>query len=132
MKFGRKAFTLVDLIVTITIAAILATIWFLSYQSYVKSSRDSVRLLDVWTLNKSFEYCFLDTGRYPDPDNYFNVTYSWVLLWKQWSIWEEVINQLNSVSKIPLDPKFLYNYTYSVSYDNQLYQIWLVAEGSRD
>ncbi|MFK7780612.1 MAG: prepilin-type N-terminal cleavage/methylation domain-containing protein, partial [Candidatus Gracilibacteria bacterium] len=44
---NKKAFTLVELIVVITILAILGTIAFISLQGYSKSSRDSVRISDV-------------------------------------------------------------------------------------
>lgn len=41
---NKKAFTIVELVVVLTILAILWTIWFLSFQWYNNSSRDSVRL----------------------------------------------------------------------------------------
>jgi prepilin-type N-terminal cleavage/methylation domain-containing protein len=44
---NKKAFTLIELIVTITIVSILATIAFVSFQGYRVSARDSVRLSDM-------------------------------------------------------------------------------------
>lgn len=46
----KKAFTLVELIVVITILAILWTIGFISIQNYSKEARDSKRLTDVRSL----------------------------------------------------------------------------------
>ena len=43
----KKAFTLVELIVVITILAILSTIGFLSLQWFTLTSRDSVRITDI-------------------------------------------------------------------------------------
>ncbi len=44
---GSAAFTLVELIVVITILAILGTIGFLSLQGYSSSARDSTRSSDL-------------------------------------------------------------------------------------
>ena len=44
---NKQAFTLVELIVVITIIAILWTIAFISLQWYSKSSRDSKRISDI-------------------------------------------------------------------------------------
>ncbi|MDP2090240.1 MAG: type II secretion system protein, partial [Candidatus Gracilibacteria bacterium] len=41
---NKKAFTLVELIVTIIILAILGTIVFISLQGYSQTARDSVRI----------------------------------------------------------------------------------------
>ena len=50
---NKKAFTLVELIVIITILAILWTIAFLSFQWYTKSARDSVRISDLKNIEKA-------------------------------------------------------------------------------
>jgi len=71
------AFTLVELIVVIVILAILATIAFLSFNSYSSSSRDSVRLSDINSLNKSLELFNINASKYPDPSSiYTRVVYS--------------------------------------------------------
>gem|GEM_PF-1099937 len=72
-----NAFTLVELIVVIVILAILATIAFLSFNSYSSSSRDSVRLSDINSLNKSLELFNINAAKYPDPTSvYTRVVYS--------------------------------------------------------
>lgn len=55
MKNTKKAFTLVELIVVISILAILGTIWFISLQGYSWETRDVKRLSDVTTLLKKIE-----------------------------------------------------------------------------
>jgi len=47
MNYNKKGFTLVELIVVITILAVLGTIAFLSLQGYSKKSRNSVRSIDI-------------------------------------------------------------------------------------
>jgi prepilin-type N-terminal cleavage/methylation domain-containing protein len=49
MKSSKKAFTLVELIVVITILAILATIGFLSLQGYTKDARNSSTKANIRT-----------------------------------------------------------------------------------
>lgn len=47
-----RGFTLVELIVVITILAILSTVAFLSFKGYSASARDSVRLSDLGNISK--------------------------------------------------------------------------------
>jgi len=49
--YSRKAFTLVELIVSTTILAILTTIGFSTYTQYIGDARDGVRKTDLATLN---------------------------------------------------------------------------------
>lgn len=51
----RTGFTLVELIVVITILAILGTIGFLSLKGYSSSARDAIRTSDLANLSKGFE-----------------------------------------------------------------------------
>jgi prepilin-type N-terminal cleavage/methylation domain-containing protein len=58
---NKQAFTLVELIVVITILAILWTIAFISLQWYSSQARDSKRLSDVQNIKKSLELFSLNT-----------------------------------------------------------------------
>jgi len=49
-KHKKQAFTLVELIITITIIAILSTIWFNSYVWYLWDARDSERKANMWEI----------------------------------------------------------------------------------
>lgn len=70
------AFTLVELIVVITILVILGTIAFISLSGYSGSARDSSRVSDITNLSKSLDIAYIKTSMYPSPDNAFSVTYS--------------------------------------------------------
>ena len=55
MKKGIKAFTLVELIVVITILAILATIWFVSFSGYLAWTRDTNRVAQLKSMSDALE-----------------------------------------------------------------------------
>ena len=90
-KRNLHGFTLVELIVVITILVILGTIGFINLQGYSGSARDSSRVSEIAILSKSLEISFIKTNSYPDPDNFFSVTYSWWILWKQGNLGEGVM-----------------------------------------
>jgi prepilin-type N-terminal cleavage/methylation domain-containing protein len=53
MKSTNKAFTLVELIVVITILAILGTIAFISLQGYSSDARNSKRISDLGNIQSA-------------------------------------------------------------------------------
>ena len=55
-KYTNKAFTLVELIVVVTILAILGTIAFISLQGYSKDARNSTRIVDMKSVEKVCQY----------------------------------------------------------------------------
>jgi prepilin-type N-terminal cleavage/methylation domain-containing protein len=79
----NSAFTLVELIVVITILAILGTITFLSYSTFTKSARESTRLSDVVSISRALEYFKAQYNYYPDPSDSVDVTFSGSLAWKK-------------------------------------------------
>jgi len=83
-KQQKQAFTLVELIVVITILAILWTIAFISLQWYARDARDSVRISDMKNIEKALELWYLNKWKYTDPTNWVSITYLWWLLWNQW------------------------------------------------
>ncbi|PZM83279.1 hypothetical protein DLH72_03855 [Candidatus Gracilibacteria bacterium] len=91
-----KAFTLVELIITITILAILATIAFINLGNYPADSRDAVRKSDLRTIEKAMTIYHIENGRYPTPDKdtvdgktYFG---------------EKAFKELGKINELPLDP----------------------------
>ena len=86
-----KAFTLVELIVVITILAILWTIAFISLQWYSRDARDSVRQSDIANIVKSMGLYETVTWKYPVPSSWNPITYSWWEVWTQWTIWDSVV-----------------------------------------
>ncbi len=92
---NKQAFTLVELIVVITILAILWTIAFISLQLYSKSARDSRRISDISNVKKSLELFSIKTWKYPLPDSPNEATFSWSKIWTQWIVWDNMSTNLS-------------------------------------
>ena len=122
-------FTLVELIVVITILAILGTIAFISLQGYSAQARDSKRLSDIQNIKKSLELFSLNTWKYPLPDNKQTVSYSWEILWYQWIVWDIVTTNLSRNLNIkPTDPLTELEYTYSTIDSQTKYELLSIYE----
>jgi prepilin-type N-terminal cleavage/methylation domain-containing protein len=73
----KQGFTLVELIVVITILAVLGTIAFVSFQGYAVQARDSTRISDLTVMKKALELYKVQQDSYPSPsETSFNVSYS--------------------------------------------------------
>lgn len=125
----KKAFTLIELLVVMVILAILWTIAFISLQWYSKKARDSRRIADVNNIKKSLELFKIKTWVYPLPDNIWEVSYSWELLWSQWTVWDGVTTNLSrNLTKKPTDPLYDFEYIYSVTNTQKEYEILSIYE----
>ena len=75
--FRRLAgFTLVELIVVITILVILATIAFISLGGFSGNARDSSRISDLSLIGKSLDINYAKQGSFPAPVSSTGITYS--------------------------------------------------------
>ena len=129
MKYNKSAFTLVELIVVITILAILWTIAFIALQWYSKTARDSARISDMSRIKSSLELFSVETGKYPEPTDFTAITYSGTLsAWDQWEFWEQTFRNVNRLDKIPVDPVTDKQYTYSTTQNRKEYQVAGILE----
>jgi len=131
-KIRKSAFTLVELIVVITILAILWTIAFISLQWYSRDARDATRTSDLWNIKTSLELFSLKTWKYPSPDSFSTITYSgWTEnVWYQWVVWDIVTTNLKSLNNKPLDPLTNDPYIYSVTNSYKEYEVLALYEWS--
>ena len=121
---NKKAFTLVELIVVITILAILGTISFFALGGFVVSARDSNRISDVNSMKSVLENYSLQTGFYPAPSDWVNITYSGWIVFTQGTFWKSVKRAVkNEIDKVPLDPLFENEYDYSLSSNKRSYNL---------
>lgn len=121
IKHSKLAFTLVELIIVITILAILASIAFISFQWYTKNSRDSSRLTSLVNIEKWLQAFQINTGNYPIPDNFIQISSSGNLIWYQWYIWDNVTKNINSHG-VPKDPFDGSKYLYTTNVNKTTYQ----------
>jgi len=128
MKKNKKAFTLVELIVVITILAILWTIAFISLQGYSKSARNSVRISDLSSIDKQLELYYIKAWNLPIPDDYIEIYASWTLIGYQGYAWKRVLDLIWVFNwwKDPLDDEY---YTYMTDLNRKNYQImWFLED----
>lgn len=127
-----RAFTLVELIVVVTILSILATLAYIGVDNYFASTRDSKRIYDMQQMTNVMQLYFNGSSEYPEPSNYVELTYSGSLAWKQGTFWESVTRTLRSFwNDIPLDPLYNNEYTYSLTNGWLEYQIGMIRETFR-
>lgn len=87
-------FTLVELIVVITILSVLWTISFISLQSYGSNARDSATLSDLKSVEKWLEFSLLKYGKTILPDEKVDINYSGSVYSYQWFAWIWVLNDI--------------------------------------
>ena len=68
----NQAFTLVELIVVVTILAILATIGFVSYSRYLTGVRDTNRIASLTSISDGLEL-YRTRNDLPDPDDAIDI-----------------------------------------------------------
>lgn len=118
---SKKWFTLIELIVVVTILAILWTVAFVSFQWYTSDSRDSVRLADTSTIRKGMEVDKISTWEYPSPTNPTAFTDWSSTLWNAGTFGKYTISSLKTLRKAPLDPETKAEYEYSLASNGKEY-----------
>ncbi len=125
--FKNKWFTLVELVVVITIIAILSVSTGIILTKWLGKTNDVRTIADLNQIEKSMDIEYIEKAKYPMPDNYVTITWTWWLsdvLWYQWKLWNKAITNIDSLIKIPEDinteNRF---YTYSVTSNQKKYQI---------
>lgn len=122
----KKAFTLVELIIVISILAILWTIAFFAMQWYSRDTRNSVRLADLSKINKTLGMKISEIWKVLIPDEFVNISASWTNIIYQWIAWEKVLPAL-WMSNWWKDPKNNKYYSYSTNTTLTKYQlIWFL------
>jgi len=126
---NKKAFTLVELLVVMTVLSILATISFIYFFNSFAETRDSSRLSDLNNMVTNLELYYTQESKLPIPDTPVEIEYQWSVAWTQWLFWSGVVNKIkNFWLNIPKDPKFEIEYAYSVTNNEKEYQIWALFE----
>lgn len=123
---NKKWFSFVELIVSVTILAIISTIWFISYSSYLWDSRDAQRQSDlsqIWSALKVYKQ---KRWYYPSPWESSELTYAWTIVAYQGLFNDQV--RLNTIDRLALDPKINMPYFYSVTKTKQEFEMAATLE----
>ena len=126
----KKAFTFVELIVATTIIIILAWIWFYSYSGLLGDSRDSQRKSDLSQVSSALKVYKQKRWYYAIPWDSFNITFSGTTIINQWFLNKNV--HLNSLEKLPKDPKTNRYYVYSTTSNKQEFQLFMTLENAEE
>lgn len=122
----RGWFTLVELLVVVTILSILAAVWFVSYSSYLTWARDTARVSELSALSHAL-IIYGNENPLPSPDNHIKIL-SWSkTLWLQWYLAEDTIDTIE-YRKEWLDPLDKRPYHYLVSKSKQNHQLMAFLE----
>jgi len=122
----KKWFTLVELIVVITIVAILSSIGFVAYTDYLLWVRDSNRIQQVANLYNASE---LYTARNQFPLSQWTKTieYAGTIAWYQWDINQDTLDVIR-YSDGGVDPRTKEFFTFFTSVDRKSTQILTFLE----
>jgi len=123
---NKKAFTLVELIVVVTILAILSTVWFVSYSWYLTGVRDANRISQLVAISDGLKLYSTNTVL-PMPDDPVNILASGSILGHQWYAGESIL-ELIDYSRSWLDPKDKTYFSYSITANQEYHQLMAFLE----
>jgi prepilin-type N-terminal cleavage/methylation domain-containing protein len=125
----QKAFTLVELIVVVTILAILATIWFVSYSSYLTWVRDTNRIAQMTSLSDGLNL-YSTTNDLPIPEDNVEISAGTDLIAYQGYAGANILETIN-FEKGWVDPKDNTYFSYYLTKDRKYFQLmWFLEEST--
>ncbi len=131
MNKQKQAFTLIELVVAITILAILATVGFMWYSSYLPNARDTNRISQLEELSKWIQTYVTRHSDLPIPDNQIELRASGTVIAYQWEGWQNLLDTI-WYNQDWIDPKDKVPFTYLVSANRKAYQLMAMLETRDD
>lgn len=129
MHYSKKAFTLVELIITLSIITVLSIVWAYKFTWYIWNLRDTSRLTQVTEMyNGVISYSI--NNRLPTSKNSINITQSGTIIWYQWDFDENLLETIEFTS-IGKDPKTNQYYTFSMDENRKNFQFMVFLEDER-
>lgn len=125
-RLTKKGFTIVELMVVVTIIAVLWAISFVSYSSYTQDVRDANRIAQLTSIhNLLFQYWA--KLELPKPDDAVDIRVDGKIIWYQWYAGKNVLEDIwyNTKWQDPLDKKY---FTYYVTKNLKYFQLLALAE----
>lgn len=117
LQLAQQGFTIVELLITIVIVAILASVSVTAYSGIQQRGRDAQRVSDMNAIVKALEMYKIQTGNYP-PTGTTNVLGGWEASSVNPDQFLNTLRTSGVASKVPVDPinngagtsGFLYRY----------------------
>ncbi len=125
-----RGFTLVELIVVITILIILGTIAFTSLTGYSGNARDSDRVTTLKNIENGLNLHQIKSGSYPIPENITGTGTINEKILSSVGIIGDTISQIIKINKTPVDPLSKTNYVYGTNSSQSQYQIATTLENA--
>lgn len=126
--FNKSWFTFTELIIVIMVIAILSIISLSSYNSYIWIVRDSARLEEMNNIETWLHSYNMISWFYPLPSNSLDITYSWAIVWRQWTFWSSVSSMI-WYSNNTYDQHTQKEYTYSIKNTwTEFSLVWVLEE----
>ena len=123
-----SGFTLVELIVVITILIILGTVAFTSLTGHSGNARDSDRVTTLKNIENGLNIHQIKSSSYPTPENIIGTGTINGNILSSIGIIGDTISQIIKINKTPTDPLSKMNYVYGTNSDRTQYQIATVLE----
>jgi prepilin-type N-terminal cleavage/methylation domain-containing protein len=126
LKFWKPAFTLVELIVVITIIWILSTVGFVSYSGYLLGARDSNRISQMVKIGDALQV-YSTRKSLPLPDDYIEVNASWSVIGYQGEVGSDTLETIDYTNggKDPKDEEY---FSYFLNSNRKLFQLMAMME----
>lgn len=121
MKKITKWFTLVELIVVVSILAILSAIWFVSYAGYISWVRDTNRISNLKSISDGLTL-ISSQARLPMPQDAVEVLINGSTVWYQGYIWESILKNIDFAGQ-GVDPETKQYYTYYINNNRKNFQV---------
>jgi len=128
---GIFGFTLVELIIVITILVILATIAFMSFQWYTSKSRDANRATTAKNIETWLSLFQVRAGVYPIQSTWAMISLSWSPITVQWNLDESIARVIN-LNEVPKDPKTGEPYNYISDKNGKGWKVLYYLENTPD
>lgn len=121
----KKGFTLIELMIVISIVAVLVSIGTFAYFNSLKRSRDAKRKYDLSHISDALEIFYEDNRHYPLAGDYYNSKNALCLPTNDCS--QKIYMKL-----IPKDPKSNQDYMYETDISGSFYRLYSNIESPDD
>jgi len=122
------AFTIVELMIGITIISILSTIWMIFYSWHITNSKDVIRVTDVWNIRQLLEITYIKSGDLPIPDDGVDINYKANVVWTQGVFGTGSRISVRNLDAVPQDPGTDNYYSYSLLKNKKEYEVVTIFE----